>query len=282
MPASYQPAQEGPTPDASQSQMHNPIDLEVATANALDEWNQIMAAVNLLADQLGIHFQPLGPEYQQPTETPFGTAMVYRSWDISCFWAIYYMSVIILHRSHPHMPPAAHMAAAVSIAQTRDAAAKIGQIAAGVPMSPPERPLNPNLGAAMCDLCVPLFFSGIQYSDAAQRKWLVERLFQTDRRTGWATAAVIAEGVQTAWVKAAAAGRGPPYTRVSRANFNDDRVDRYLDSNYQVVDFKGQPEPVQEIAHSRRFVHSKAAARLHWAIGIIGGGADDDAGPGPA
>lgn len=279
MPASYQPTQESPTPSTAQSRVHDPIDLRTATDNAVKEWDQILAALKLLAEQLGIHFQPLGPEYQQPIETPFGTAMVYRSWDISCFWAIYYMSMIVLHRSHPHMPPAAHMAAGVAVARTRDAATKIGQIAAGVIMPPPERALNPKLGAAMCDLSVPLFFSGIQYSDAAQRKWLVQRLFQVDRRTGWATAALIAEGVQTSWVKAAAAGRGPPYERVSRANFHDDRVGMYLDSNYQVVNFQGQPEPVQETAHSRRFVHTKAAARLHWAIGIIGG--EDDLGLGP-
>ncbi|GAB7354266.1 hypothetical protein MBLNU459_g4797t2 [Dothideomycetes sp. NU459] len=278
MPPSYQPAYDDSTTGASQQQpqTHYPINLELATDNALSEWDQIFAALGLLADHLGLHFQPLGPEYQQPVETPFGTALVYRSWDISCFWAMYYMAVIIAHRSHPHMPPAAHMAAGVAVAQTRDAAARLGQIAAGVAMPPPDRPLNPNLGAAMCDLSVPLFFSGIQYADAAQRAWLVDRLFQVDRRTGWATAALIAEGIQTAWVKAAAAGRGPPYVRVARPNVRDDRIGHYLTQDYKVVDFQGQPEPPEESDTSRRNVPTKAAARLHWAIGIIGG--EDDLG----
>ena len=60
---------------------------------------------------------------------------------------------------------------------------------------------------------MPLFFAGITYTDPGQREWLIERLLQIDRRTGWASAGTIARSVETGWERAAGAGRGPEYRR---------------------------------------------------------------------
>lgn len=275
MPSSYHPtfpgyAEQTPTPGASPP--NSDQDLTVATELALQEWQQIRDVVQLFATKLGRSFQPLDPNHQPPMESPFGPVIFYRSWDISCLWSIYYMCLTILIRAHPHMPPAAHMAAGVAASQTRDIVMTIGRIAAGVPMPAPEQPLNPNLAASLCDLCVPLFFAGISYQTKDQRAWLIERLFEVDRRAGWSTAGIIAEGCQTAWIKAAAAGRGPPHERVQKTSFNDIRVRKYR-TGYEVVQGTVD-ESEQDDDMSRKFVHEKAAARLHWGIGIIGG--EDD------
>lgn len=274
MPASYHPSGCGPseqasTPGASPSDDH--IDLSTATENSLREWADIKTALDLFAVALGPSFQPLGSEYQPPVETPFGPAIFYRSWDISCLWAIYYMCRLIFIRAHPHMPPAAHMAAGVSVSQTKDLVLKIGRIAAGVPMPPPGQSLNPNLAAAVCDLTVPLFFAGIQYQTKDQRRWLVERLYGVDVRAGWATAGIICEGCQRAWVNAAAAGRGPPHERIARTNLGDNRVYQFRTSCQNV---QGQVKEIVEDYRDRRFIHTKAATRIHWGIGIFGDSED--------
>lgn len=61
-----------------------------------------------------------------------------------------------------------------------------------------------------------LFFAAVQYQDAAQREWTITRLLEIDRRTGWASAGIIARGVETSWERAAQMGRGPPYKRRTR------------------------------------------------------------------
>lgn len=278
MPSSYnpthsQPTQQTPTPGSSPPEYSK--DLPAMTELALQDWQNIKDTAEFFASQLGPYFQPLGPEYQPPMPSPFGPVIFYRSWDISCLWAIYNMCMLVLMRAHPHMPPAAHMAAGVAAYQTREYVLRIGQISAGIPMPPPDEPLNPNLAASLCDLAVPLFFSGISYQAADQRAWVVKLLYDIDSRAGWATAGIIAEGCQTSWVKAAEAGKGPPYERIQRTNFGDNRVRRYQ-SSYQAVQGRVR-EPEEEDDNDRKFIHEKAATRLHWAVGIIGN--DEDYAP---
>jgi hypothetical protein len=55
--------------------------------------------------------------------------------------------------------------------------------------------------------------SAKQYQDSAQRSWLVQRCYDIKRLTGWQTGRAIAMGCESAWVKTAEAGRGPPYHR---------------------------------------------------------------------
>lgn len=262
MPARYQTNQTSPTPSTLSHQ--DSIDLDTATKDALAEWQRIHHALDAYASRLGPNFQPLPEDCQQPLPTPFGLALFYRSYDISCLWLVYNMCVIIAERSHPHMPPAAHMAAGIAAFKTRESATNIGRITAGIVSPPQNQPLSPALGAAMCECCMALFIAGVQYQDPAQRRWTVERLFETDRRCGWATAGVIGEGCQTSWVKAAFMGRGPPWERIRNTRNPDARVN----GSYERVGMQGAPDGEDE--KDRRFVFSRAEARVHWAIGIIG------------
>ncbi|KAH0289980.1 hypothetical protein KCU62_g3897, partial [Aureobasidium sp. EXF-3399] len=254
------------SPSSTTSHAYDSIDLNLAFANALQEWNSIKAALDFVATSLGPYFQPLDAEYQPPSNTPFGPALLYRSWDISVFWANYNMAMIAALRNHPNMPPAAHVAAAAAAEQTKPYAYSIGRIAASIQTPPEDRPLDPKMGAAMIDLVIPQFFAGIQYTDASHRAWLVERYFETNRRSGWATASIIAEGCQSGWIRAAEAGRGPPHVRVRKATFSDFRIGRYGDS--QVEASKQISELDAE--NDRKFVRTKASARVHWAIGLMG------------
>ncbi|OBW65433.1 MAG: Uncharacterized protein AUREO_045040 [Aureobasidium pullulans] len=255
------------SPASTASHAYDSIDLNIATANAVQEWNSIKAALDFVAASLGPYFQPLDAEYQPPLPTPFGPALLYRSWDISVFWTCYNMAMIAALRNHPHMPPAAHVAAAAAAESTKPYAYSIGRIAAGIQPPPEDRALDPKMGAAMIDMIIPLFFAGIQYTDASHRAWLVERLFETNRRSGWATASIIAEGCQSGWIRAAEAGRGPPHVRVRKATFSDFRIGRYGDSQ---VEANRQRLSELDAENDRKFVRTKASARVHWAIGLMG------------
>jgi len=50
-----------------------------------------------------------------------------------------------------------------------------------------------------------------QYRELEQRHWLVRRLHNISRLTGWQSARQIADGCESAWIKASQLGRGPPY-----------------------------------------------------------------------
>ncbi|CAD0088318.1 unnamed protein product [Aureobasidium mustum] len=255
------------SPASTASHTYDSIDLNLATANALQEWNSIKAALDFVASSLGPYFQPLDAEYQPQIHTPFGPALVYRSYDISAFWATYNMAMIAALRNHPNMPPAAHVAAAAAAEQTKPYAFSIGRISAGMQTSPEDQPLDPRMAAAMIDMVIPQFFAGIQYTDASQRAYLVERYFETDRRIGWATASIIAEGCQSGWIRAADAGRGPPHVRVSKATFSDFRIGRYGNAQAQA---SKQRLSEWDAENDRKFVKTKTSARVHWAIGLMG------------
>jgi hypothetical protein len=104
------------------------------------------------------------------------------------------------------------MAAGVCAPDTQPYAQLIGRICAGMQI-PLGEELSPALGAVLTDSTVSLFFAGVQYQDAMQREWLITRLVQIDRRTGWASAGIIAQGCETAWERAAKVGKGPKYER---------------------------------------------------------------------
>ena len=52
-----------------------------------------------------------------------------------------------------------------------------------------------------------------QYQDDGQRHWLIRRMHDISRLTGWRSAMQIADGCEASWIKAAQMGRGPPYAR---------------------------------------------------------------------
>lgn len=267
MPASYNPNYSIPTPQSAHPTDILEYDLKTATDTALEEYGRIRAALRTFATSLGEAFEPLSSEYQTPMNTAFGTARFYRSYDIGCMWGIYNMAEIIAIRSHPHMPPAAHVAAAIAAPQTASYANEIGRIAAGIVPGPSDQPLNPTLGASLCEICMPLFFAAIQYQDPHQRHETVTRIFSTAKRTGWGSAELIANGCETSWVKAAAAHRGPPYQRIVRRpqEFSEDPR---LNGSWEHLDPNALPEENDE--GDRRLIGLKKEARLNWAIGVMG------------
>lgn len=167
-------------------------------------------------------FAPLSAELSVPipggrgNSAPFGPPLVHRSYDVSILWTLLHLAKIILLRSHPAMPPAAQMAAGLCAQATGPYATLIGRICSGMHM-PMGDGLSPFMGVVFSEACMPLFFAGIQFQDPNQREWLITRLLEVDRRTGWASAGIIARGCETSWERAASMGRGPPYKRRTRA-----------------------------------------------------------------
>ncbi|WPG99558.1 Hypothetical protein R9X50_00237500 [Acrodontium crateriforme] len=267
MPSSYTALiQEPLSQTAASHDTSDFVDLRVATHEAMEEYGRIRAALHTFSTSLGDAFEPLSSEYQPPVETPFGTAIFYRSYEIGVLWAVYNMAVIIAIRSHPHMPPAAHMAAAVAAQETAFFANEIGRISAGMVPGPLDVPLNPSLGAALCEGCLPSFFAAVQYQDPQQRDSTVRRIMSIARRSGWGTAEVIATGCETSWIKAAAMGRGPPYERVFR--HKDSSEDPRINGRWLKEDPRERPDETDD--GDRRLVYTKPNARLTWAIGIMG------------
>ena len=258
MPSSYGV---DPIRSPSESPIRDEFDLSPSTESALQEWEQIRLALDVFASSLGPSYQPLPAEYMTPVQTPFGDAIQYRSYDIGVLWAIFNMAKLILIRSHPNMPPAATMAAGVAAQQTASIANTIGRIAAGIVPKSIDEPISPVLGSALVDSTMPLFFAGVQLTYPAQRTWLVSRVRKIEERTSWASIGVIASGCETVWVKAAEAGRGPPYERVRNMSHMDERVSGIVTEGDGIQSGDSA---------DRRFVHLNSGTRAHFAIGIIG------------
>lgn len=210
------------SPPTSHAPSPQYTDLPLAYDSAIAEWDNINAAHATIAQVLSSSeaFAPLPADLQvippgeTSTMTPFGPALIHRSYDISVLWTLLHLSKIILLRAHPAMPPAMMMAAGICAQATGPYATLIGRITAG--MSLPVGDLSPFLGSVLQESTMSLFFAGVQYQDPMQREWTITRLLEVDRRTGWASAGVIARGVETSWERAAQMGRGPPYKRRTR------------------------------------------------------------------
>ncbi|KAF2727789.1 hypothetical protein EJ04DRAFT_593963, partial [Polyplosphaeria fusca] len=213
LPRSYAPPSHT-SPHSTPNSPSSPTpSLPTAYTSALQDWNSIASAHATVAQILAATpgFQPLPADAYPPspdgTSTPFGPALIHRSYDISILWTLLHLSKILLLRSHPSMPPAAMHAAGVCAAATAPYATLIGRITAA--MRVPRGPLTPAIGAALIESTMSLFFAGIQFVDGAQRAWLVERLLEIEERTGWASAGAIARSCETGWERAAERGRGP-------------------------------------------------------------------------
>ncbi|MBE3042071.1 hypothetical protein IMZ48_05725 [Candidatus Bathyarchaeota archaeon] len=248
-PTGFSQPRDHPSP---QSDSADDTDLEQATRAALSSWEAIHAAFNALRSRLGPEFSPLSDEYTDRRETPFGAAVQYRTFSAAGIWMNFHMGMICLHRAHPSMPPTAMMAAGRAAGETAPFAKEIGRIAAGLSDEDVSNrsEITTLVGAAFIESCFPLFVAGIQvrfppfpfvplaspttrltspfhcqvssrtqqltshqYQDSAQRHWLVRRLRDISRLTGWASARQIAEGCESSWVRAAHMGRGPVYVR---------------------------------------------------------------------
>lgn len=237
-------------------------ELEVATLEAEHEWNSICAALDTFEESLGPDYRPLSPDHMQPLSTPFGPALYYRSYSISCIWTLFYTARIIAMRAQPSMPPAAMIAAGVAAPRTAGWANTIGRICAGIQPLSNTMPLNPTHGAALMDSCMGLFHAGVQYRDAAQRGWTITKLRDVARLTGWQTSALIASGCERSWMKAAEMGRGPPYQRTMNVAAKDDRVaGRARDPTVAMYPPKDN--------NDRRFITVNPGTRVYWAMGIL-------------
>lgn len=273
MPSSYNPVEGSTVPESRQTP--EALDLQVATAAALEEYGKIRAALRAFAAALGGEaFQHLDADCHTPIDTPFGSALFYRSYDIGCLWSIYNMCEIIAIRSHPHMHPAAHAAAGLAAKDTAFYAQQIGRIAAGIVPGPSNQPLNPTLGSSLCESCMPTFFAAIQYQRPDQRHSTIMRIYSISVRTGWGSAELIGKGIETSWVKAGEMGRGPPYQRVEMPRQSDDPR---LNHSWELArDPNAKPEEMDD--SDRRLINVKPNARLNWAIGVIG--MEEDVGKG--
>ncbi|KAF2452751.1 hypothetical protein BDY21DRAFT_375323 [Lineolata rhizophorae] len=260
MPSSYGPSDGGQSPLDSPSEPDS--DLTAQTEAAEREWLELKQVLNNFASYLGSAYQPLPADIVQRIQSPFGDALQYRGYDIGVIWAMYHTTQIIHARSHPAMPAAAMMAAGIAARWTAPNATEIGRISAGIVPTPAGTPLSPSLGAALNETTMALFFAGVQLVDQAQRAWTVHRLRDIGKRTGWATAALIAHGCENAWERAGQAGRGPPYTRIRDEKSTDDRLAGKID------DAAHGWKPPQDPS-DRRFVHIYPGTRVHWAMGLL-------------
>ncbi|KAJ5925161.1 hypothetical protein N7454_007800 [Penicillium verhagenii] len=190
---------------------------EVTYTEAEREWEEILAAMDLYGQSLGRDFQPLPADVTTVIDSPFGPALQYRTHTIAVVWGMYYGGRIMLHRLHPCLPPAMMMSASVCAPTTAEYAQIVGRIMAGIYY--PQRynlqagSLSPTLGSALAEMTLPMFFSGVQYADNAQRVWTIAKLKDISRLTGWKTSEAIAGGCESSWIIAAKHGRGPPYVR---------------------------------------------------------------------
>lgn len=236
--------------------------LEAATMEAEREWNEIRNALDVFEESLGPDYQALSPDHMQPLSTPFGPALYYRAYSISCVWALFYTGRIMSARVHPSMPPAAMAAAGVAAPRTAPWANTIGRICAGMQPLSNTTPLNPTHGAALMDSCMGLFHAGVQYRDAAQRGWTITKLRDVARLTGWQTSALIASGCERSWMRAAELGHGPPYQRTMNVAAKDDRVaGRSRDPVATMYPPKDN--------NDRRFIKVNPGTRVYWALGIL-------------
>uniref|UniRef100_L2FEC2 C6 finger domain-containing protein n=1 Tax=Colletotrichum fructicola (strain Nara gc5) TaxID=1213859 RepID=L2FEC2_COLFN len=211
LPMGFSPPRDDSPPPP---EMPEDLDSDVAMEAAMREWEGLREAFEILRSQFGPEFQALGAEYADHRDSPFGPTLQYRTFSVAGIWMNYYMGLIHLYRAHPRMPPAAMIAAGIQAQHTEKFAIEIGRIAAGLTDDVSNATeISTLVGAALIESAFCLFVGAIQYRDDAQRHWIVRRMHDVARLTGWQSARQIAEGCESGWKKAAAMGRGPPYTR---------------------------------------------------------------------
>ncbi|KAL2170302.1 hypothetical protein VTG60DRAFT_4981 [Thermothelomyces hinnuleus] len=149
----------------SESASTEDMDLDASTAKAMREWEEIRQAFEVFRSRLGPDFEPMGPDFAPPEMTPFGPALVYRTYSIAGIWMNYYMGLIVLHRAHPSMPPVAVAAAGMAAQRTGRWANEIARICAGVHEDTTHvATISTLVGAAFIECCFPLFVAGVQAS----------------------------------------------------------------------------------------------------------------------
>lgn len=254
-----------------------PRSLEDETTRAFREHEDITSAFDLFARSLGPDFDPL-PYTDAPIATPFGPALVYRNPAIACIWGFYHVGRLLLHRSHPEMPPAAMVAASVTAHLTRDHAQTIGKICAGLYATQQysqSGALDPTFAGACMESTFYLLFAGVQYTDPGQRGWTISKLRDISQRCGWHTSAAVAAACETTWERMGQAGRGPPYERKLDPRNKDDRQTglgpRGSNSPSGTSDTSNTLNDHQSafVVHDRSLIDRSGSTRVHWALGLL-------------
>lgn len=159
MPAGFSPPREA----SPRSNDPDEMDMEVITAEAHQEWGNLVKAFEHFRTYFGAEFQPLGEDVYPTKKTPFGPAAHYRTYSIAGIWMNYYMGYIMLHRAHPDMPPVAVMAAGLAAQTTAPYAMEIGRIAAGLEENIScLKVVSTLMGAALIESAFCLFVAGVQ------------------------------------------------------------------------------------------------------------------------
>ncbi|RYP73713.1 hypothetical protein DL771_003426 [Monosporascus sp. 5C6A] len=258
LPAGFSPPREA----SPRSNDPDDMDLEMLTAEAHQEWNSLVQAFEHFRTCFGLEFQPLDGDFHLAKETPFGPAAHYRTYSIAGIWMNYYMGYIMLHRAHPDMPPVAMMAAGLAAPITAPYAREIGRIAAGLEENISCLDVVSTLmGAALIESAFCLFVAGVQYRQDVERHWLIRRLHDIARLTGWQSARQIADGCESAWMKAAALGRGPPYERAPDLN-TDPLVSVW--GNPRRIDRR-----IQEVEDEGGKIVLAKEEKAHYAMGLL-------------
>ncbi|KEY71459.1 hypothetical protein S7711_03526 [Stachybotrys chartarum IBT 7711] len=228
---------------------------------ALEEWESLRQAFDIFESNLGPDFQP--DEYAGVTGSPFGPVLQYRSYSVAGIWMNIYMGLIHLYRSHPSMPPAAMQAAGLSAHHTAEYAIRLGRIAAGLAGDCTKvGEISTLVGAAFIESAFCLFVAAVQFQDEAQRRWVVQRMHDISRLTGWQSAKQIADGCESGWIKAAQLGRGPEYVRATDLTHAPTSVwqnPRKIDRKIHELDS----------GEDKRLVLAKTE-RAHYALGLLG------------
>lgn len=251
-----------------------PLNLDDETSRAFTEHDEITKAFDLFARSLGPDFDPL-PYTDAPVTTPFGPALSYKNAGIACIWALYYVGRLLLHRFHPEMPPAAMVAAGVTAHLTRDHAQSVGKICAGLYATPQysqSGSLDPSYAGALMESTFSLLFAAVQYTDAAQRGWTINKLQDVSQRCGWQTSGAIAAACETAWERMGQTGKGPPYERRLDPRNHDARVTgagrRPSMASTRSADAMAEHESAFVI-HDRSLIDRSSSTRVHWALGLL-------------
>ncbi|RAK99208.1 putative C6 finger domain protein [Aspergillus ibericus CBS 121593] len=235
----------------------------ISYSDAEDEWESILAAFDTFEQALGPYFMPLPPDSMPPISTPFGPALQYRTHTIAVLWGYFLTGRTVLHRLHPSMPPAMMVSTKVVAPATAGYTQTLGRIAAGIYDSqiftPGVGSLSPTIGSCLIKMTVPIFFSAVQYTDPAQRDWVVTRLRNLSQMSGWQSANTMASGCENAWRVAAKQGRGPPYERKDTTAYRRASTWTPPDGEWPSND-----------TGERRFVTvAKTPTEAGWAMGIL-------------
>jgi hypothetical protein len=242
-------------------------DLDAAYDEAELEWNEIAKAFTVLQDSLGAEYQPLGIDYMTTaSSTPFGPAIYYRTYSIATLQMLYNMAMLVLHRCHPSMPPIAMMATGIQSRKTHTYAIDIARIVAGLVPTDSSTQINPALGASLIEATMPMFFAAVQYNQNDQRDWIVKKLREINRLTGWATASRILLGCQRAWEKAAEMRAGPVYNRPPL----EEEEDMFYEYQEYYVALQSETRDEEAGGEGGRYLWKAAGRRTVDAAGVLG------------